>query len=88
MQFSAKQKKHSKAILLILCSSITLMSCAAFNDFSKGSTLTKKHLNLLQTVMTSGIDEIYATTNWNEFENLPAFKNGTRQPTITRRPHV
>ena len=57
---------------------------SAFSDFMEGSTLTKNYLNLLQTVMTNGVDElmsfeeIYLATDWSEFKDLPAFKTGNR----------
>ena len=57
---------------------------ASFTDFKKGSTLTKNYLNLLQAVMFKGVedlmsfDEIYAETDWSEFDKLPAFKTGNR----------
>ncbi|HFD32161.1 MAG TPA: MBL fold metallo-hydrolase [Gammaproteobacteria bacterium] len=57
---------------------------AAFQDFKKGSRLTKNYLNLLYRVMTSGVDElmsfeeIYDATDWREFKDLPAFNSGNR----------
>ena len=57
---------------------------AAFQDFKKGSRLTKNYLNLLYRVMTSGVDElmsfeeIYDATDWSEFKDLPAFNSGNR----------
>lgn len=57
---------------------------AAFQDFKKGSRLTKNYLSLLQQVMTSGVDElmsfdeIYDSTDWSEFKDLPAFSSGNR----------
>lgn len=57
---------------------------AAFKDFDKGSKLTKNYLTLVDSVMKAGVedlmsfDEIYNATDWSEFENLPAFKDGNR----------
>ena len=57
---------------------------APFKEFSKGSKLTKNYLILMDKIMTAGVDdlmsfeEIYAATDWSEFDKLPAFKDGNR----------
>ena len=57
---------------------------APFKEFKKGSKLTKNYLMLMDNIMTTGVeelmsfDEIYKATDWNEFDKLPAFKDGNR----------
>jgi len=57
---------------------------AAFKEFKRGSKLTKNYLILMESVMTTGVedlmsfDEIYKTTDWSEFEKLPTFEDGNR----------